>query len=126
MSGSEALTRGRAAAEATNLGIEAALASRYDALLHGFPESPLDVAYGQYYSRDGLDEKTRYLIRIGALTAIGGQTRPQFKINVQNTLNAGASQHEIAEPINQMALHGGRHATINALNAAIEVFEAQT
>jgi 4-carboxymuconolactone decarboxylase len=126
MSGSEALSRGRAAAEATNPGIEAALAVRYDALLPGFSESLLEVAYGHYYTRDGLDEKTRYLITIGALTAIGAQTAPQLKINVQNALNAGATQREIAEAINQMALYGGLPATINGLNAAIEVFEAQT
>lgn len=125
MSETDALQRGRAAAEATNPGIEAALAARYDDVLPGFSTSLIEVAYGHFYTREGLDEKTRYLGTIAALTAIGGQTRPQLKINIQNALNAGATQNEIAEMIHQMALYGGLPAMINALNAAIEVFDAQ-
>lgn len=125
MSETTALQRGRAAAEATNPGIEAALAARYDALLPGFSTSLIEVAYGHFYTREGLDEKTRYLVTVGALAALGGQTRPQLQINIQNALAAGASQREIAEVIHQMALYGGLPAMINALNAAIEVFDAQ-
>lgn len=125
MSESEALQRGRAAAEATNPGIEQALAERYDALLPGFSTSLLEVAYGNFYTRDGLDDRTRYLSTVAALTALGGQTRPQLKIHVQNALNAGATPREIAEVIHQMALYGGYPAMVNALNAAIEVFDTQ-
>ncbi|MEL6207221.1 MAG: carboxymuconolactone decarboxylase family protein [Pseudomonadota bacterium] len=122
---SEALQRGRVAAEATNPGIEAALAARYDALLPGFSTSLLEVAYGHFYTRDGLDDRTRYLATIAALTALGGQTAPQLKVHVQNALNSGAGKREIAEVIHQMALYGGYPAMVNALNAAIEVFERQ-
>ncbi|MEL7088619.1 MAG: carboxymuconolactone decarboxylase family protein [Planctomycetota bacterium] len=120
-----AYERGIAAAEATNPGIEATLADRYDALLPGFSRSLIEVAYGHYYTRPGLDDKTRYLATVAALAALGGQTRAQLKIHVRNALNAGATEREIAEVINQMALYGGFPAMINALNAAIEVFDAQ-
>ncbi|MEL6523186.1 MAG: carboxymuconolactone decarboxylase family protein [Pseudomonadota bacterium] len=117
--------RGKAAAEATNPGIEETLAQRYDALLPGFSRSLIEVAYGHFYTRPGLDDKTRYLATIAALTALGGQTAPQLKIHVKNALNAGAEPTEIAEVIHQMALYGGFPAMINALNAAIEVFDAE-
>ena len=117
--------RGLAAAEATNPGIKDALAARYDALLPGFSKSLIEVAYGHFYTRPGLDDKTRYLSTVAALTALGGQTAPQLKIHVKNSLNAGATPEEIAEVIHQMALYGGFPAMINALNAAIEVFDAE-
>ena len=116
------LDRGRDTADVLNPGMEAALAGRYDALLPGFAESVVDMAYGRVYSRDGLDMKTRMLVTVGALAAIGGQTRPQIKVNIASALRAGASQREIAEAIMQMGLYGGFPAMINALNAALEVF----
>ena len=125
MSESDALQRGRAAAEATNPGIEETLAARYDALVPGFSTSLLEVAYGHFYTREGLDDRTRYLATVAALTTLGGQTRPQLKVHVQNALNSGASPREIAEVIHQMALYGGYPAMVNALNAAIEVFESE-
>ncbi|GMG85224.1 hypothetical protein LNKW23_44410 [Paralimibaculum aggregatum] len=116
------LERGRAAAETLNPGMEQALAGRYDALLPGFAESVVDMAYGRVYARDGLDIRTRLLVTVGALSALGGQTRPQLEVNIASARKAGASQREIAEAIMQMGLYGGFPAMINALNAALEVF----
>eukprot|EP00752_Nemacystus_decipiens_P019608 g17664.t1 len=53
----------------------------------------------------GLDLKTRYLATIAALTALGGQTKPQLKVNISGALKAGATQQEIGEVIWQMALY---------------------
>lgn len=121
----DAYTRGKAMAEATNPGIEAALSARYDAVLPGFSKSMMEVAFGHYYTRDGLDAKTRYLSTVAALAALGGQTAPQLKVHIRNALRSGASQREVAEVINQMALYGGFPAMINALNTALEVFEEE-
>ncbi|WP_299631080.1 carboxymuconolactone decarboxylase family protein [uncultured Roseobacter sp.] len=123
MSSTDAYTRGKAMAEATNPGIEEALAARYDAILPGFSTTMMEVAFGHYYTREGLDDKTRYLTTVAALTALGGQTGPQLKVHIRNALRSGATQREVAEVINQMALYGGFPAMINALNAALEVFE---
>ena len=117
------LTRGRALAEKVSPGLEAALRERYNELLPGFAESLVSMAWGHVYSRGALDERTRLIATVAALTALGGQTRPQLKVNVANALNAGASEREIAEIIFQMSLYGGFPATINALNAAMEVFD---
>ncbi|MEL6298476.1 MAG: carboxymuconolactone decarboxylase family protein [Pseudomonadota bacterium] len=115
--------RGREIAEQVNPGVEATLAGRYDHLVPGLSKSLIDFAYGQQYARDGLDLKTRYLATIAGLTTVGGQTRPQLKVNIQGALAAGATEREIGEVIWQMSLYGGFPAAINALNAALEVFD---
>lgn len=118
----ETYEKGKELSEALNPGMEDALRQRYGKLVPGLAESVVDFAYGQQYARDGLDLKTRYLATIAALTALGGQTRPQLKVNIAGARKAGASEREIGEVIWQMALYGGLPAAINGLNAALEVF----
>lgn len=117
-----ALERGRALAARLNPDLEEILSAHYDDLVPGFGESLIEWAYGRHYARPGLDLKTRQLCTIAALTALGGQTGPQLKINIEHTLAAGASRTEIIEAIWQMAVYGGLPAAINGLNAAQEVF----
>jgi len=117
---------GKELSESLSPGMEDALRQRYGHLVPGMAESVVDFAYGQQYAREGLDLKTRYLATIAALTALGSQTKPQLKVNIAGALKAGASQREIGEVIWQMALYGGFPAAVNALNAALEVFEDET
>ncbi|WP_127104061.1 carboxymuconolactone decarboxylase family protein [Pararhodobacter zhoushanensis] len=121
---SDAYARGKAYTEATNPGMETALRARYDALLPGLARDLVELN-GRTYTRGVLDDKTRELATISALTALGAQTRPQLKIHVAACRKLGASREEIAEVIYQMALYGGMPAMFNALNAAIEVFDAE-
>lgn len=114
---------GRALSEQLNPGMEAALDARYGHLLPGMAEGVVDFAYGRQYARPGLPLRDRYIATIAALTALGGQTRPQLKVNIAGGLKAGLTEKEIAEVIWQMSLYGGFPAAINALNAALEVFE---
>ncbi|WP_417769403.1 carboxymuconolactone decarboxylase family protein [Stappia sp.] len=123
---STALDKGRDIAARLNPDLEQVLAERYDALLPGFSESLIEWAYGRHYARGTVDLKTRQLCTVAALTALGGQTGPQLKVNIEHTLAAGASEGEILEVIWQMAVYGGLPAAINGLNAAREVFEART
>ncbi|KNG92472.1 carboxymuconolactone decarboxylase family protein [Pseudaestuariivita atlantica] len=121
--GISALDAGRALSEEVMPGLEAALADRYDRYLPGFSEWQIATVYGGPYARDGVDFKTRQIATVAALTAMGQQTRPQLKIHVKAALDAGWSAREVSEIILQMSLYGGFPAAINALNAAIEVFE---
>lgn len=116
---------GRALSEKLNPGMEATLEARYGHLLPGMAESVVDFAYGRQYARPALPLRDRYIATIAALTAQGGQTRPQLKINIAAGRKVGLSQQEIAEVIWQMGLYGGFPAAINALNAAIEVFSQE-
>ena len=119
------LETGRTLSEELNPGMEEALEARYGHLLPGMSEAVVDFAYGRQYARPGLGLRERYLATIAALTALGGQTAPQLKVNIAGGRKAGLSQEEIAEVIWQMSLYGGLPAAINGLNAALEVFAAE-
>lgn len=123
---SDALQKGRALLAEMNPGLEAALADRYDATIPGMAETLVEWAYGRQYAREGLDLRTRQLCTVAALTAMGGQTGPQLKVNIEHALAAGANEREVLEVIWQMAVYGGMPAAINGLNAAIEVFDRAT
>ncbi|WP_308915885.1 carboxymuconolactone decarboxylase family protein [Jannaschia sp. LMIT008] len=117
-----ALERGRALLAELNPEMEAILEERYGDLVPSFGETLVEFAYGRLYARDGLDLRTRQIATVAALTAMGGQTGPQLKANIEHALKAGATHTEIAEVILQMSVYGGMPATINALNSAREVF----
>lgn len=108
-----------------NPDLRAILEARYDGLVPGFTDTLIEFAYGRLYAREGLDLKTRQIATVAALTALGGQTGPQLKINIEHALAAGASEKEITEVIFQMAVYGGMPAAINGLNSAMEVFAAR-
>lgn len=116
---------GRKLSEHLNPGMEKTLEARYGHLLPGMAEGVVDFAYGRQYARPGLALRDRYLATIAALTALGDQTKPQLRVNIAGGRKAGLSQQEIAETIWQMALYGGFPSAINALNTALEVFEAE-
>jgi len=121
---SDAYARGKAFTEETNPGMEDALRARYEHLLPGLARDLVELN-GRTYARGVLGAAQRELCTIAALTALGGQTRPQLKIHVAAARKLGISREEIAEAIYQMALYGGMPAMFNALNAAMEVFEAE-
>lgn len=125
MSDKPALEIGRELLKDLSPEMEKVLSERYDDLLPGMSESLVEWAYGRQYSRPVVDMKTRMLATVAALTALGSQTKPQLKVNIGAALKAGASKHEIAEIIWQMALYGGMPAAINGLNAAKEIFDEQ-
>lgn len=116
------LERGREMVKELNPGMEEVLEQKYGEFVPGIGESVVDFAFGQQYARPGLDLKSRYIATIAALTALGGHTAPQLKVNMQGALKAGLTKQEIGEVIWQMSLYGGFPAAINALNSALEVF----
>jgi len=126
MNADAAYQRGRDLAERLNPGMETALRDRYGEWLpDAVAETVVGHGMGAVYARDGLDLRTRLLVTVGALAAMGGQTRPQLKVNIASALCAGATAREISEAIFQMHLYGGMPAAINAMNTMIEVFDAE-
>ena len=105
-----------------NPNLVAFLQEDWDELVPDFTENLINTAYGDIYSREGVDLKTRQLATLAALTAMGGQTAPQLKVNIKHALKAGANRKEVTEIIYQMSLYGGMPAAINGLRAAKEVF----
>src|SRR3989338_2606499 len=74
----------------------------------------VEFPYGQIWTRDGLDIKTRELITIASLTTLG-YARDQLKSHIINALNAGCTKKEIVEVILQMCIYAGFPAAISAL-----------
>ncbi|MBW1972333.1 MAG: carboxymuconolactone decarboxylase family protein [Deltaproteobacteria bacterium] len=81
----------------------------------------IEFPFGDIYSRPGLDLKTRELINIAALTALG-YALPQLKVHIHGALNVGCNREEIVEVILQMAVYAGFPAAHNAMYIAKEVF----
>ncbi|MEW6756829.1 MAG: carboxymuconolactone decarboxylase family protein [Acidobacteriota bacterium] len=82
----------------------------------------VEFAFGEVYSRPGLDPRYREAAALGALTALG-HTRPQLKTHVHAALNAGLSREEIKEILLLMAPYVGFPSALNAMFAAQEVFD---
>ena len=81
-----------------------------------------EFPYGDVYTRPGLDLKTRELITVAAITALG--TAPlQLKSHIKGALNVGCTREEIVEVMIQMAVYAGFPAALNGIYSAKEVFE---
>lgn len=74
----------------------------------------VEFGYGDIMSRPNLDLKTRELVNIGALGAIGNCPL-QLENHIRGALNAGAIKSEIAEVIMQLSVYAGFPAAFNAL-----------
>jgi len=87
-----------------------------------FADLLIEFPFGDVYSRDGLDLKSREIATVAALTAMGTSS-PQLKVHVHGALNVGCTQQEILEIMIQMAVYAGFPAALNGLFAAKEVFD---
>ncbi|MEU2554488.1 carboxymuconolactone decarboxylase family protein [Streptomyces sp. NPDC013313] len=105
----------------------AAGARSFDALegiAPGFADLLIEFTLGDIHSRPGLDVKTRELITVAALTAMG-TANLQLKTHVDSAMNVGWTKEEIIETITQMAVYAGFPAALNGFFAAAEVFAAR-
>jgi 4-carboxymuconolactone decarboxylase len=84
----------------------------------------IDFVYGEIYSGDALDPKTRALCTVAMLAALGQQL--QLGVYVQSARRQGASEQEIREVLRQVAVYAGFPNAWNALatmKAALERFD---
>jgi 4-carboxymuconolactone decarboxylase len=81
----------------------------------------IEFPFGDIYSRPGLDLRTRELVTIAALTALGNAA-PQLKVHIHAALNVGCNREEIVETILQMCVYAGFPAALNGMFLAKEVF----
>ena len=86
-----------------------------------FAKVNVEFPFGELYTRSVLDDKTRELCTIAALT-VQGFSLPELKVHTVGALNCGASRDEILEVVTQMLAYCGFPAATNALKAVNEVF----
>ena len=77
--------------------------------------------FGDVYARLDLDARSRQLVTIGVLTALGG-CEPQLRIHLNAALNVGLSREEIVEAILHASVYAGFPRALNATLTAKEVF----
>jgi 4-carboxymuconolactone decarboxylase len=78
-------------------------------------------AWGDVWQREGLDLKTRSLITVAMLTALGKQH--ELKGHVRGALNNGATVAEIQEVLLHASIYCGVPAAVEAFRAAAEVVD---
>ena len=78
-------------------------------------------AWGDVWQRDGLDLKTRSLITVAMLTALGKQH--ELKGHVRGALNNGATTAEIQEVLLHASIYCGVPAAVEAFRSAAEVVD---
>ncbi|MBI5249540.1 MAG: carboxymuconolactone decarboxylase family protein [Desulfomonile tiedjei] len=84
----------------------------------------VEFAYGDVYSRPGLDPKSRQVATVAALTALGN-AKPQLKFHIGAALNAGLTPDEIIEVMYVTTVFAGFPSGLNGISAAREVFQAK-
>ena len=87
-----------------------------------FAKVNVEFPFGELYRRDVVDDKTRELCTVAALT-VQGFALPELKVHVMGALNTGSSKAEILEIITQMIAYCRFPGATNALLAAKEVFD---
>lgn len=72
---------------------------------------------------NALDEATRALVTVAALTA-SGRDRPALAEQMKTALSAGISRELVVQVLEQMAVYAGFPAALNGVAVAREVFRA--
>ncbi len=78
-------------------------------------------AWGDVWQRPGLDLKTRSLITVAMLTALGKQH--ELKGHVRGALNNGATPAELQEVLLHAAVYCGVPTAVDAFRTAAEVVD---
>lgn len=80
----------------------------------------VEFAFGDIYSREGLDLRDREIATIAMLTCLGGR-EPQLKVHMHAGINVGLTKEEIEEIVIQTIPYAGFPTAINAMNILKEL-----
>ena len=85
-----------------------------------FQEFITENVWGNIWSRPGLDRRTRALINIGMLTAMG--RTEEVKIYLRAAPNIGVTREDVREVLMQTAIYCGVPAALDSFRVAEQVF----
>ncbi len=117
----EHLERGRQLLNEMSGGRGADAEARWRALNPDLAELIVGFVAGEIWARPGLDRKTRSLITVAAMTALG--RRNALELNLNLALGNGATEAEIVEVLLHMAAYAGFPACWDGMEIAARVFE---
>jgi 4-carboxymuconolactone decarboxylase len=101
--------------------VDRALARR-TAFNSEFQELLTRYAWGEIWTRPGLDEQTRRLLVLAMTVALGRSE--EFKLHLKAAVEHGVSKDDVKEVLLQAAIYCGVPAANSAFHAAEEVFAA--
>lgn len=79
-----------------------------------------ESAWGSIWTRPGLDRRTRHLITLAMLAALGKEH--ELAMHIRSTQNTGVTQEELKEVFMQVAIYAGVPAANTAFSVAKRVF----
>ena len=101
--------------------VDRALARRND--FNGeFQDLITRYAWGEIWTRPGLDQRTRRLLVLAMMVALGRQE--EFKLHLRASIEHGVAKDDVKEVLLQAAIYCGVPAANTASHLAEEVFAA--
>jgi 4-carboxymuconolactone decarboxylase len=85
-----------------------------------FQQYIVESAWGSVWARPGLDKKTRHLLTIAMLAALGQEH--ELSPHLRATPNTGVTRDELKEVFLQVAVYSGVPAANSAIAVAKKVF----
>ncbi len=79
-----------------------------------------EAAWGSVWTRPGLDRRTRHLITLAMLAALGKEH--ELALHIRATQNTGVTQAELKEVFMQVAIYAGVPAANTAFSVAKSVY----
>lgn len=117
------LTRALSILERLENGASERVQKNLDAFHPEAAELILGFSFADILGREGIDLKTREMITVGMLTAMG-TAQGQLEFHMRAAMNTGVSKEEIIEIVLQASVYAGVPASMNAISAAKKAFEA--
>lgn len=82
----------------------------------------IEFAFGDIYTRNGLNLQEREIITITSLLTAGG-CEPQLRVHINGALNVGVTPEKIVETFLQCIPYTGFPKVLNAIFEAEEIFK---
>jgi len=101
--------------------VDRALARRND-FNSEFQDLITRYAWGEIWTRPGLDQRTRRLLVLAMMVALG--RHEEFKLHLRAAIEHGIAKDEVKEVLLQAAIYCGVPAANTAFHLAEEVFAA--
>ncbi|PWU70748.1 carboxymuconolactone decarboxylase [Ochrobactrum sp. POC9] len=122
-SSSDRLERGKALLAKSSAASGDAVVRSFDDIAPDLGRMIVEHAYGEVFSRNGIDPKTRELSACAALAAIGSATtETPLRVHINAALNVGATREEVIETLVNLVAYNGYPATQQAIRIAAEEF----
>ena len=80
-----------------------------------------ESAWGTVWTREGIDKKTRHLVTLGMIAALG--KHDELAMHIRATRNTGVTQDEVREVFLQVLVYAGAPAANAAFGIAKRVYK---